>query len=111
MCNWRASCVDSNPKKKSGVGYFSIEHDVSSIPPNLVRGLGLGHFGALLCYALFSVALLAGSARSLSIKSFMVLPLPPSKTNTSNKAWGDTVRWVRMRQVWYVSYPGMRASP
>jgi len=34
----------------------------------------------------------------------MVLPLPPSKTNTSNKAWRDAVRWLRMRQMWSLSY-------
>jgi len=62
-------------------------------------------------FALFNFALLAGSLRSLSTKSFMVLPLPPSKTNTSYKAWGDAVRWLRMRQMWSLSYPGMRASP
>jgi len=32
--------------------------------------------------------------------SFMVLPLPPSITNTSNKAWGDAFRWLRMRLVY-----------
>jgi len=35
---------------------------------------------------------------SLSAKSFIVLPLPLSKTNTSNKAWGDAVRWLRMHR-------------
>ena len=35
----------------------------------------------------FSIAKLTGSLRSLSIKSRIVLPLPPSKTNTSYKAW------------------------
>jgi len=39
-------------------------------------------------FALCSCVKLAGSSRSLSTKSFMVLPLPPSKTNTSNKARG-----------------------
>jgi len=32
-------------------------------------------------------------------QSFTVLPLSSSITNTSNKAWGDAVRWLRMRQV------------
>jgi len=47
-------------------------------------------------FALFSIAKLTGSSRSLSTKSLMVLPLPPSKPNTSYKAWGDAVRWLRM---------------
>jgi len=50
--------------------------------------------------ALCSVDLLTGSSRSLPTKSFMVLNLPLSKTNTSNKAWGDAVLWLRMRLVW-----------
>jgi len=38
--------------------------------------------------------------------------LPPSKASTSNKAWGDTVRWLRMRQIWSLLYPAeMRVSP
>ena len=44
---------------------------------------------------LFRFAVLA----SLSTKLFMVLHLSPSKTNTSNKAWGDAVRWLRMRLI------------
>jgi len=44
----------------------------------------------------FSVAQLTGTSRSLSTKSLMVLPLPPSKTNTSYKAWGVAVWWLRM---------------
>jgi len=59
----------------------------------------------------FSIAKLTGSLRSLSTKSLMVLPLPPSKTNTSYKAWRDAVRWLNMRQMWSLLYPGMRASP
>jgi len=45
-------------------------------------------------------SLLAGSSRSLPTKQFMVLTPPLSKTNTSNKAWGDAVLWLRMRLVW-----------
>jgi len=52
---------------------------------------------------LFSFAVLAGSSRSLPTKSLMVWSLPPSKTNTSNKTWGDAVRWLRMWQVWSLS--------
>jgi len=46
---------------------------------------------------LFSIGKLTGISRPLSsTKSFMLWPLPLSKTNTSYKALGDAVLWLRM---------------
>jgi len=47
----------------------------------------------------FRFAVWVGSLQSLSTKSLIVLPLPPSKTNTSNKAWKDAIQWPRLRML------------
>ena len=97
-----------------GGGGFQFSYSSASVLFLVIEALfsfDLVYSFAWCSSVLFSYAVLAGSLLSLPTRSLMILPLPLSKTNTSNKAWGDAVRWLRVRQMWSLSYPGMRASP
>ena len=69
--------------------------------PNLSHKVGLQGRATFMC----------PMRMNLSTKLCMVLPLPPSKANTSNKAWGDAVCWLRMSREWEPPSPVMQASP
>jgi len=86
--NWRASCVDSNPKKKKTFVEFTWRASCVYSKPQKQK-IELGKLARWIQKP-------KKKYNSKAVQIAHGLPPPPSKTNTSYKAWGDAVWWLRM---------------